>query len=82
MVKQKVAIGVFRHAESKSCLSFWLAPSRGFGFCPNSQRFFAGFPQNDKFLGTGKTRLSGFPEYPPLEVECLVFFILHRHMDQ
>ena len=67
MVKQKVVIGVFRHAESKFglCFVLTLLLHRFFAtFQSKNMTVFAGFPQNDLFLG--KTRQSDFPEYKPL----------------
>ena len=69
MVKQKVVIGGFRHAESKSGLYFvltlllhrFLAT-----FQSKHMTVFACFPSIDWILG--KTRQSNFPEYTPLKL--------------
>ena len=66
-VKQKVVVGVFKHAESKSGLYFvlnlllhrFLAT-----FQSKHMTVFAGYPQNDYYLG--KTRQSDFLEYTSL----------------
>ena len=72
MVKQKVVIGVFKHAESKSGLYFvltlllhrFLAT-----FQSKHMTVFVGFRKNDLILS--KTRQSDFPEYTPLVATVL-----------
>ena len=76
LVKQKVVLGVFRHSESKSGLSFELAlllHGVSAHYSLNLQWFFAGFSQNNKFLG--KTRQSDFPEYTPLMSNKSVYIL-------
>ena len=62
MVKQKVVIVVFKHAESKSGLYFVLT------LLPH--RFLATF-QSKHMTVLGKARQSDFPEYTPLLI-CYV----------
>ena len=67
MVKQKVVIGVFRHAESKSGLYFVLTLILHMilaTFKSKHMTVLAGFLWNDLIFG--KTRQSDFPEYTPL----------------
>ena len=67
MVKQKVVVGVFGHAEFKSGLYFGLALLLHkvlATFQSKHMTVFRGFSVNARFLG--KTRQSDFPEYTPL----------------
>ena len=65
MVKQKVDMRVFRHAECKSGLVLTLLRQRVLTtFSSKHMTVFAGFLQTDWFLG--KTRQSTFLEYTPL----------------